>query len=179
MSKGQGTDLEAAPLSDAQIAAYAAGEAAFQIPRDMQGIKGAVVKVVAPFAERILRFPELNECNRITHSLSDERSVANRMLESLKVHVVIKPEYLAQIPTEGPVIVVANHPFGGVEGIVLADILGQVRPDFKLLANEMLGMVPVASGSDKQYPLSKMGLPQTQSAPICISIMLMGLLWIC
>ena len=35
------------------------------------------------------------------------------------------------IPKEGPVIVVANHPFGGIEGVILGSLLGSIRPDFK------------------------------------------------
>jgi putative hemolysin len=49
---------------------------------------------------------------------------------------------LARIPRTGAVVVVANHPFGGIEGIVLARALLRVRPDVKLLANFLLGRIP-------------------------------------
>ena len=39
------------------------------------------------------------------------------------------------IPKEGPVIVVANHPFGGIEGVILGSLLGSIRQDFKIMAN--------------------------------------------
>lgn len=42
------------------------------------------------------------------------------------------------IPATGPSVIVANHPFGGIEGVALADLLLQVRPDVKVLTNELL-----------------------------------------
>jgi len=46
---------------------------------------------------------------------------------------------LARIPKQGPVVVTANHPFGGLEAIVLAHLLLQQRPDVKVMANRLLG----------------------------------------
>ncbi|HEY8241089.1 MAG TPA: lysophospholipid acyltransferase family protein, partial [Kiritimatiellia bacterium] len=45
-------------------------------------------------------------------------------------------------PKSGPAIVVANHPFGGIEGIILCAMLKSVRPDVKLMANYMLQRIP-------------------------------------
>jgi len=47
----------------------------------------------------------------------------------------------ACIPETGSVLVVANHPFGGIDGIVLAQMLRQRRPDVKILTNAMLGRI--------------------------------------
>ncbi|MDP5142891.1 GNAT family N-acetyltransferase [Rheinheimera baltica] len=44
------------------------------------------------------------------------------------------------LPTNGPLIIVANHPFGGLEGVVMAHLLAQQRSDVKILANRMLGI---------------------------------------
>jgi putative hemolysin len=61
---------------------------------------------------------------------------------SLGLSCEVSAEDLAKIPATGPVIVVANHPFGAAEGIVLARILGSVRADVRLLANRLLGRIP-------------------------------------
>jgi len=47
-----------------------------------------------------------------------------------------------RIPREGAVIVVANHPFGGVDGLALIALLRRVRPDVKVLANPVLTRFP-------------------------------------
>lgn len=46
------------------------------------------------------------------------------------------------IPESGPVIIFANHPFGGLEGVALAKELLKIRPDTKVLTNEMLSRIP-------------------------------------
>jgi putative hemolysin len=65
-----------------------------------------------------------------------------RFLEELRVGWDCPPAALARIPRSGPVVVVANHPFGLVEGPTLGDLLLGVRPDVKFLANSMLASLP-------------------------------------
>ncbi len=47
-------------------------------------------------------------------------------------------EQIDQIPAEGPVIVVANHPHGLVDGMILAELIGRVRTDYKILTRSLL-----------------------------------------
>ena len=49
---------------------------------------------------------------------------------------------LEKIPKEGPLVVVANHPFGAIDGIALLALLKRARPDVKLMANYILGGIP-------------------------------------
>lgn len=44
---------------------------------------------------------------------------------------------LENIPAEGPVVVVANHPFGILDGLVLGRILAERRGDFRILAHRV------------------------------------------
>lgn len=64
------------------------------------------------------------------------------LLGQLRVEVKVGDAELSRIPNSGPVVVVANHPFGGIEGVALAHALTRVRPDVKLLANLLLGRIP-------------------------------------
>jgi putative hemolysin len=64
-------------------------------------------------------------------------------LTSLKCKVNLDGQPLSlEIPEAGPVIVFANHPFGGVEGIALTRALLAIRPDTKVLTNQMLSSIP-------------------------------------
>lgn len=49
---------------------------------------------------------------------------------------------LQAIPTSGSLLIVANHPLGGLEGMLLASALLKIRPDVKVLTNELLLKFP-------------------------------------
>jgi putative hemolysin len=65
-----------------------------------------------------------------------------KLLEGLGVECECAPGDLHRVPRRGPVVAVANHPFGMVEGVILGSLLLRVRQDVKFLANSMLGNVP-------------------------------------
>ena len=45
---------------------------------------------------------------------------------------------IARIPKEGPLVITANHPHGLVDGMVLAELIGRVRTDYKILTRSLL-----------------------------------------
>lgn len=65
-----------------------------------------------------------------------------RALDELGVGHELAHGELKNVPQEGPLVVVSNHPFGVVEGLVLARLLLGVRPDVKILANHLLAAIP-------------------------------------
>lgn len=54
----------------------------------------------------------------------------------------VTEEDLEKVPRTGPLVVVANHPLGGADGIALGAFLAQVRPDARLLVNFLLTRMP-------------------------------------
>lgn len=67
-------------------------------------------------------------------------------LEVMGVEVRTPREQVARIPATGPVVVVANHPHGLVDGMVLAEVMGRVRDDWRILARSLLaGIDPEAT----------------------------------
>ena len=49
---------------------------------------------------------------------------------------------IARIPATGPLVVVANHPSGLVDGMVMAEMVNRVRSDFKILTRSLLTGIP-------------------------------------
>ncbi|MDB4837018.1 lysophospholipid acyltransferase family protein [Marinomonas sp.] len=42
------------------------------------------------------------------------------------------------IPASGRVVIIANHPLGALDGLALLRLIGEIRPDVKIVANDML-----------------------------------------
>ena len=94
--------------------------------------------------EYIGRIFHLHKINRIHSRLSGLESgqFLLKILEEINVRYEIDDEDLSRIPTAGPLVVVANHPYGGLEGIILASLLKSVRSDVKIMANYLLQRFP-------------------------------------
>src|SRR5271165_1798733 len=69
------------------------------------------------------------------------------LLAEMRVDLRVGAADMARIPTTGPVVVVANHPFGMLDGAVLAVLLTRVRPDVKVMTNYLLRDVPELAGN--------------------------------
>ncbi|HRD51549.1 MAG TPA: lysophospholipid acyltransferase family protein, partial [Flavobacteriales bacterium] len=60
------------------------------------------------------------------------------VFKELQLEIVVPDEDLANVPSEGGVVFVANHPYGAIDGLALVKVLGQKRPDLKVMANFLL-----------------------------------------
>ena len=60
----------------------------------------------------------------------------------LALDVKYDTEALAGIPASGPAVIVANHPYGVLDGIVISWLISQVRQDFLVLTNAVLLRAP-------------------------------------
>ena len=68
--------------------------------------------------------------------------IADRLLNFLEISYLTSPADLKHIPETGAVIVTVNHPFGILDGAILASLLTRIRPDVRFLANGILTVVP-------------------------------------
>jgi putative hemolysin len=65
-----------------------------------------------------------------------------KLLAEMRVDLRVDAADMARIPATGRVVVAANHPFGMLDGAVLAVLLTRVRPDVKVMTNYLLRGVP-------------------------------------
>lgn len=103
---------------------------------------GAMRRLLNPVLDRVFRFPRYRDIYAAVRRLPPIVPFAERALRELGVEWEPTAEQLARIPQTGPLLVVANHPFGGIEGMILTSLLLRRRPDSKVLANFMLGRIP-------------------------------------
>ena len=92
-----------------------------------------------PFLKKFLRIDRLSELYADAKATARGRPVFERLLECLGARYSVAAEDLSRIPRTGPLIAVANHPFGIADGAVLAALLPKVRPDVRIMTNYLLG----------------------------------------
>lgn len=90
------------------------------------------------FMDRVINTDEIHNLCRQIQLQTMPGHFCDRLLRCLGISYRVSDNDLARIPAIGPLLVVANHPFGVVEGLVLASLLRSVRPDVKILANSIL-----------------------------------------
>lgn len=62
----------------------------------------------------------------------------DRMLEYFNFSYRVVGREIENIPAEGPVVIVANHPLGLLDGVALLKLVGEVRRDVRIVANDVL-----------------------------------------
>jgi putative hemolysin len=120
----------------------------FELPTHTP-LRRTAALAVRPLLTRALRLKTLSRIYAGLHtpqrppggdSLSDPIAFAADALAALDVATTVDAP--ANIPSSGPLIVVANHPHGALDGLALLSVIGRVRRDVRLLANRWLAGIP-------------------------------------
>lgn len=65
-----------------------------------------------------------------------------KAMRHMGIDILTPPEEIALIPETGPLVVVANHPHGLIDGMIMAELVNRVRSDFKILTRSLLTGIP-------------------------------------
>lgn len=102
--------------------------------------RGKCGNAFAGILRKVLSIKKLSELND-RHSDLEGAGFAGALIEDLGLNYLLCGyERLWELP-EGPFITIGNHPYGGLDGIILVDLIGHLRPGFKVMVNEFLNMV--------------------------------------
>lgn len=95
-------------------------------------------------ASLLMEVMKINDVNEIFEKAEHLQGpvFVDKILQILGVKIEFDERELKNIPKEGSFIAIANHPYGGIEGLVLLKLLCTVRPDAKLMANFILKKIP-------------------------------------
>lgn len=93
-----------------------------------------------PFAWTLHRLLHLHTLNKVYLRNKELESPAfeSAVLDDIGIHFEISSQDLERIPKKGPFVIVANHPLGGIDGLLLLKIISEIRPDFKIIGNFLL-----------------------------------------
>ena len=100
---------------------------------------GRILSLVGPLLDRLLGIRGMRAIYE-DHNLADldAHQFATQVVTALDVDVTVNQHGLQNIPAEGPVLVVCNHPYGGMEAVIIIQELMKVRKDTKVLGNTAL-----------------------------------------
>ena len=94
----------------------------------------AIIKILENITGRI---GLIRKAKGYEHEIVLGESFWNIMLKRYGLSLEILDGNFSSIPKDGPLILVANHPFGILDGLILGYIMSKSRPDFKILANQV------------------------------------------
>ncbi len=97
-----------------------------------------------PIAGVLGRLADEDGFNRVLERAGDVQDLAfvARVLELLGTSYDVHARGRENIPADGPLLVVANHPLGMQDALALLQLIGSVRPDVRMLGNDWLAAVP-------------------------------------
>ena len=95
-------------------------------------------------AALLMELMKINQVNELFAQAQPKQGpdFVDAILAGCGIDIDFDQSELKNIPTTGSFIAIANHPYGGIEGMVLLKILCMVRPDAKLMANFLLKKIP-------------------------------------
>jgi len=94
-------------------------------------------------AELFMRMIALDKINRLYDNSSAHTgsAFAAGLLNDLGVNYHIGNAERLNVLPEGAFITVSNHPYGGLDGIILVELFDKIRDDYKLMVNQILSLV--------------------------------------
>ena len=86
---------------------------------------------------RVFRIDDFNrDYDLLKHNKG--QNFIDSVLNLLNIRINFNSEILEQIPANEPFLIISNHPHGIVDGLAILKVLSQIRPDIKVVVNDLL-----------------------------------------
>ena len=105
------------------------------------GLSKIPIPGLSSYLMKVMKINNLNTIVKEGGNL-EGADFTNYVLQKIGVEVQIDATELLNIPTTGAFIVVANHPYGGIESLALLSTIAKVRPDTMYMGNFLLKHIP-------------------------------------
>jgi putative hemolysin len=113
----------------------------FAVNLRKKGLPSFLAEAATPHVHRLLGFAQFNRVYReLPHCAPEDFS--RMFLDALNVRIELAGAPLQTIPKTGPLVVVANHPLGLLDGMVVDTALRCVRPDVAVMAHSLMAAIP-------------------------------------
>lgn len=115
---------------------------------DVEELTQSKSKLTRTFVKFLARFLAVEKMNQVYAEveLFQGNEMTRRYLSKHNIKYITDLNQLKNIPEKGGAVIVANHPTGILDGVVLIDLISRIRPDVKFMANSLLSrMEPLSS----------------------------------
>ncbi len=99
-------------------------------------------RILAPMILGLTGARRINWVYRQIQAMPADLGFFEKCLKVFEIEPEVARRDRKRLPTDGPLVVVANHPFGGLDGIILGALMNRLRSDVKILGNHLLGRIP-------------------------------------
>lgn len=113
------------------------------IKKELPFFKTRVGKIIA---KTLFKITDMDKVNDLYKTACEEQDIhfVDRLLKELNIKCYIEHEERLNNLPEG-FVTVSNHPFGGIDGIILIDIIGNRYPEYRYIVNWILNKVQAMS----------------------------------
>jgi putative hemolysin len=110
--------------------------------------RGRRATLASPLLRTIGRWSRFDEVDAFLQASRELRGFdfVGAALDHLQARYVADPAETVRIPASGRLLIVANHPSGALDALALLDLVGRVRRDVRIIANDLLSALEPLSG---------------------------------